>query len=111
MTRVLVGPFGALVRAGLDELLRHPQLQVVHADAADLYARLLAELPDVVLLDLDAPGARETARRISTDFPALTVVACSSIDPTMRIYPRFHHGESYTRPLGAETSLTDAVAG
>jgi hypothetical protein len=38
-------------------------------------------------------------------------VACSSVDPTMRIYPRFHHGESYTRSLGEETSLTDAVAG
>jgi CheY-like chemotaxis protein len=111
MTRVLVGPFRALVRAGLDDLLRHPGLQVVHADAGELEAKLLAELPDVVLLDLDAPGARETARRISTDFPALTVVACSSVDPTMRIYPRFHHGESYTRSLGEETSLTDAVAG
>ena len=111
MTRVLVGPFGALVRAGLDDLLRRPGLHVVHADADDLEAKLLAELPDVVLLDLDAPGARETARRISTAYPALTVVACSSVDPTMRIYPRFHHGESYTRPLAAETSLTDAVAG
>jgi CheY-like chemotaxis protein len=108
---VLVGPFGALVRAGLDDLLRGARLEVVHADAGDLWDRLLADLPDVVLLDLDAPGARETARRISTDFPALTVVACSSIDPTMRIYPRFHHGESYTSPLGAETSLTDAVGG
>jgi DNA-binding NarL/FixJ family response regulator len=108
---VLVGPFGALVRAGLDDLLRHPGLEVLHADADDLWDRLLADLPDVVLLDLDAPGARETARRISTDFPALTVVACSSIDPTMRIYPRFHHGESYTSPLGAETSLTEAVGG
>jgi len=109
MTRVLVGPFGAIVRAGLDDLLCHPQLQVVHADGDDLWPRLLAELPDVVLLDLDAPGTRETARRIATDFPALTVVACSSVDPTMRIYPRFHHGESYTRALRAETSLTEAV--
>ena len=109
MTRVLVGPFGAIVRAGLDDLLCHPQLQVVHADGDDLWPRLLAELPDVVLLDLDAPGTRATARRIATDFPALTVVACSSVDPTMRIYPRFHHGESYTRALRAETSLTEAV--
>jgi DNA-binding NarL/FixJ family response regulator len=109
MTRVLVGPFGALVRAGLDDLLRHPRLQVVHAGAEELHARLVAELPDVVLLDLDAPGTCETAHRLATDYPALTVVACSSVDPTMRIYPRFHHGESYTRHLGAETALTDAV--
>jgi DNA-binding NarL/FixJ family response regulator len=111
MTRVLVGPFGAIVRAGLDDLLRHPKLHVFHADAGDLWARLLTELPDVVLLDLDAPGTRDIARRIATEFPALTVVACSSVDPTMRIYPRFHHGESYTRSLGADSSLTEAVGG
>ena len=111
MTRVLVGPFGALVRAGLDDLLRHPGLEVVHADADDLDARLLAAPPDVVLLDLDAPGTRETARRIANEYPALTVVACSSIDPTMRIYPRFHHGESYTTPVSEDTALTDAVGG
>jgi hypothetical protein len=29
----------------------------------------------------------------------------------MRIYPRFHHGESYTSALCAETALTDAVGG
>jgi len=111
MTRVLVGPFGALVRAGLDDLLRRPGLHVVHADADDLEAKLVAELPDVVLLDLDAPGARETARRISTAYPALTVVACSSVDPTMRIYPRFHRGESYTRSVSEDSSLTEAMNG
>ncbi len=101
MTRVLVGPFAALLRAGVDDLLGDPRIEVVHArDRDDFAAKLLSARPDVVLLDLDADGGELRADRISRDHPALTVVACSSIDPTMRVFPRHHHGESYLSPVG-----------
>ena len=111
MTKVLVAPFGAIVRAGLDDLLRHPTTETVHADAGeDLWSRCLAESPDVVVLDLDADDSRDVAARISADFPALTVIACSGIDPAMRIYPRFHRGESYLSPLGTASRFADALS-
>jgi DNA-binding NarL/FixJ family response regulator len=110
VTRVLVGPFAALLRAGVDDLLGDPRIAVIHTEVGeDFFARLVAELPDVVLLDLEAPDSVELADRISRAFPALTVVACSSVDPTMRIFPRFHHGESYTSPV-ASASFTAALS-
>jgi DNA-binding NarL/FixJ family response regulator len=104
MTRVLVGPFAALLRAGVDDLLGDPRIHVVHAtDSDDFLGKLITTRPDVVLLDLDADGTPERADRLSRQFPALTVVACSSIHPTMRVYPRHHHGESYLSPVLAGT--------
>jgi DNA-binding NarL/FixJ family response regulator len=110
MTRILVAPFGALVRAGLDDLLRHPSTETVHVrDGEDLWARCLEELPDIVVLDLDTADSRAVAERISTEFPALTVIACSGVDPAMRVYPRFHRGESYVSPLGSASTFAAAL--
>ena len=109
MTRVLVGDFGGLARLGVEELLRAERIEVVHSDG-DLVSRLLEQLPDAVVLNLDDEAVSTLARHLCTLFPALTVVACSAVDPTMRVYPRFHHGESYTSPVAAG-SLGAAMAG
>ncbi len=110
MRRVLLGQFGAVVRAGLDDLLRGHDVEVVHADEARLLGELVDALPDVVVLDLDRAGTGELVARIVRDFPALRVVTCSSRRPLMRVYPPFHRGESYETVLEACT-LTRAVAG
>lgn len=108
MRRVLLGDFGAIVRAGLDDLLRAQDVEVVHTDEAGLLRQLVDALPDVVVLDLDREGTADLVDRIVREFPALKVVACSSRRPRMRVYPPFHRGESYETVLDAE-SLVRAV--
>lgn len=99
MRRVLIGDFGALIRAGFEDLLREHDLELVAIGGDDLIERLLSTLPDVVIIDLDVQRSTELVREITTAFPALKIVACSSRHPTMRVYPPFHHGESYDSPL------------
>src|SRR5688572_31013386 len=99
--RVLIGDFGVIARMGLRRLLSDEGLDVL--DAAGVRAGIIARLgevePDVVLLDLDAEEVPDLAARISSTFPAITVIACSSAEPIMRVFPSFHHGESYCAPL------------
>lgn len=109
MTRVLLGDFGAIVRLGLREVLEEGQLLVAEeAPAHEILDRLVGSLPDAVVLDLDVDHTPDLANRISTRFPALTIIACSSKHPEMRVYPPFHHGESYTSEL-TPSSLLAAV--
>jgi AmiR/NasT family two-component response regulator len=112
VTRVLIGEFGAIFRAGLADLLTEAGCDVI----ADEYApggiveRLADAQPDVVLIDLDNPGTDEVSRSLSTTFPAVTVIACSSAALQMRVYPRFHGGESYLSQLSPDL-LVRASAG
>lgn len=95
-----MGDFGAIVRLGLWDLFEEcGDLVTEEASTADLIDRTTEVAPDVVVLDLDAAGSGPLARSISTSFPAVTVVACSSDRPRMRVYPAFHRGESYDAPL------------
>jgi DNA-binding NarL/FixJ family response regulator len=95
MTRVLMGDFRALARVGLEELLREQAVELLATAETDLLERLMATLPDVVVLDLDAEHSDELAHRIATDYPAVRLIACSIHHPTMRVYPAFHAGEWY----------------
>jgi len=108
MRRVLMGDFAALIRAGFEEMLRETDLELIATDQTDVVARLVTTLPDVVVLDLDLAESDELVRQITTEFPALKVVACSSRHPTMRVYPPFHHGECYDSALEADL-LTAAL--
>jgi len=103
MRRVLIGDFGMIARMGLRELLDTQGLEVVAESGGQggIIARLSEVRPDVVLLDLDDPGFAPVALRISSTFPAVKVIACSSEQPVMRIFPPFHHGESYESELSA----------
>ncbi|MFC6016065.1 hypothetical protein ACFP2T_07650 [Plantactinospora solaniradicis] len=108
MTRVLVGDFGALHRLGFEEILRVDGIELVQADAADVVGRLVEALPDVVVLDLDQHETPELVRQIVHDFPTVKVVACSSEQPMMRVFPPLHYGESYTSDLDPAL-LTSAI--
>lgn len=106
MRRVLMGDFHGIVRAGLEDIVASGDLELVALEGDGLLDRLVATLPDVVVLDLDVDYCDLLAQRITTDFPALTVVACSSSRPAMRVYPRFRHGESFESPLRADLLTT-----
>ena len=99
MMRVLLGELGAMIKAGLEAILADQPVDVVQADGADLLARVVEAMPHIVVLDLDRAGSDELALELCTCYPSLTVVACSSAHPTMRVFPPFHHGESYTSEL------------
>jgi AmiR/NasT family two-component response regulator len=99
--RVLIGDFGVVARMGLRKLLDDEGLDVL--EAAGIRPGTIPSLsevqPDVVLLDLDAEEVPDLAARISSAFPTMTVIACSSAEPIMRVFPPFHHGESYIAPF------------
>ena len=112
MARVLIGDFGAIARLGLREFLDEEGFDVVaEKEAAEsIMERLTKARPDVVVLDLDDVVGIEMARRIASHFPAMKVIACSSNEPTMRVFPPFHHGESYVTEL-SRTLLAETVKG
>ena len=101
MRRILIGDFGVVTRVGLRELLDEEGLEVsgVTEIRPETIFRPGEVRPDVVLLDLDAEDVPALAVRISSTFPAMKVIACSSEQPIMRVFPPFHYGESYMVPF------------
>jgi DNA-binding NarL/FixJ family response regulator len=108
MTRVLMGDFSALHRLGFEDILRVEGIELVETTSADVVGRLLEALPDVIVLDLDQDETAALVRRIVHDFPTVKVVACSSAEPLMRIFPPLHYGEFYTTDLDPAL-LTSAI--
>ena len=107
MARVLIGEFGAIVRRGLKDVLAEGGCEVVAEDTTDqvLLDRLVAAFPDVVVLDLEAADGDELAHQVCAVFPAMKVVAFSADEPTMRVFPAFHRGESYSSSLSTNRLL------
>jgi DNA-binding NarL/FixJ family response regulator len=103
MQRVLIGQFGTVARLGLRELLDGQDIEVVaEADSVEEIVLCVNEVrPDVVVIDLDDEEALDTAGEITSEFPAIKVIACSCEEPVMRVFPPFHHGESYASKLSA----------
>ena len=113
--RVVIGDFGAVARLGLLDILAEEGLEVVGRAAAperpgpagkrdvpgpEGTVGLVNKVrPDVVVLDLDDESALDVAVQITSEFPAIKVVACSSEEPVMQVFPPFHHGESYLSQL------------
>lgn len=110
MRRVLIGDFGSILHIGLRELLASHHVELVADEGAPsgIIGRVTDARPDVVILDLDSPDAPVVAQRISTTFPAIKVISCSSDEPVMRVFPAFHHGESYQAGLTL-TALAAAI--
>jgi hypothetical protein len=104
VVRVLLGQFGGIFRVGLADLLAEAGCEVLPERPAStaLLDRVVSEAPGVVVLDLDGRGTEEDARLLTDRFPAVTVIACSSVDLTMRVYPPFHGGESYLTKLSPD---------
>ena len=103
MQRVLIGQFGSVARMGLRELLDGQGIEVVAEAEQDrgIVSCVSEVRPDVVVLDLDDEGALGLAEEITSEFPAIKVIACSCEEPVMRVFPPFHHGESYASKLSA----------
>ena len=103
MQRVLIGQFGTVARMGLRELLHDQGVEIVaEAELAEGILSYVSDVrPDVVVLDLDDEEALEIAEEITSEFPAIKVIACSCEEPVMRVFPPFHHGESYASKLSA----------
>jgi DNA-binding NarL/FixJ family response regulator len=103
MHRVLIGRFGSVARMGLRELLDGQGIEVVaEAESVGGIVSCVSDVrPDVVVLDLDDEQALETVEEITSEFPAIKVIACSCEEPVMRVFPPFHHGESYASNLSA----------
>jgi DNA-binding NarL/FixJ family response regulator len=108
MTRVLMGDFSALHRLGLQDILRVDGIELMETAGADVVGRLVEALPDVIVLDLDERGTLALVEQIVHRFPAIKVVACSSAQPTMRVFPPLHYGESYESDLNPAL-LTSAI--
>jgi hypothetical protein len=103
-----MGDFSALHRVGLEDILRVDGIELVETTAIDVMGRLLEVLPDVVVLDLDQGQTAELVARIVYQFPKVKVLACSSEQPMMRVYPPWHYGEYYSTDL-EPALLTSAV--
>jgi AmiR/NasT family two-component response regulator len=101
MRRVLVGLFEAIPRQGLLRLLEEEGFRVVAeaAPASDMIGLVAEVRPEIVVLDLEDSRTPDLAARLTAEFPSVTVIAWSAGEPTMRVYPPFHHGESYTAKL------------
>jgi AmiR/NasT family two-component response regulator len=99
MTRVLMGDFTALQRLGLEDVLQRDGVEFVEVANPVVPQGLIDVLPDVVVLDSDADETCDLVRLITHDYPVITVIACSSVVPLMRVFPSMHRGESYTSRL------------
>lgn len=110
MARVLIGEFGAIVRRGLKDVLVEGGCQVVAEDTTDqiLLQRLVDAFPDVVVVDLDRADQDALVHQVCAVFPAMKVVAFSADQPTMRVFPAFHGGESYSSSLST-TRLLEVI--
>jgi DNA-binding NarL/FixJ family response regulator len=108
MTRVLMGDFSALHRLGLKDILRVDGIELMETTGVDVMGRLVEALPDVIVLDLDKRATPGLVKEIVHRFPSVKVVACSSWQPRMRIFPPLHYGEFYESDLDPAL-LTSAV--
>jgi DNA-binding NarL/FixJ family response regulator len=104
--RLLFGDFGAVLRAGFEDVLRNEEVEVLGSEGHDLLEALVDALPDVVVLDLDRSGTDELIDRVVNEFPAVKVIVCSARLPFMRVYPPFHHGEWYEIDLDPRAFTT-----
>jgi DNA-binding NarL/FixJ family response regulator len=107
---VLIGDFGAIPRLGLREFFLDEGIEVVgEGGSYDEIAERIEEVQaDVVLLDLDAEDAVDAAASFAVAFPAVKVIACSSEEPLMQVFPPYGGGEGYVERLSPVT-LADVV--
>jgi len=109
MSRVLIGAFSPVMRLGLRDLLTEAGCDVVadDQDGRGLLDRLSCTLPDVLLVELDDV---DSAQAVSVAFPAIKVIACAPNGESMRVFPRFHRGESFVTAMTIEQLIEASSA-
>ncbi|WNG88144.1 hypothetical protein C6A87_002460 [Mycobacterium sp. ITM-2016-00317] len=107
MLQVLLAGFGEVARRGIRAILSSPELVIDECAIERVMSAVVVLTPDVVVIEA---GVRELARaeRVASTCPAVTVVACSASEATIRIFPRFCGGQYRSRPLSAE-ALRESV--
>lgn len=110
MRRVLIGEFGPILRLGLQDLLEEEGCHVVAEETRDqsLPERIVASLPEVVLIDLDGPNGNALTDVISREYPAVKLIGISSTTPAMKVFIPFHLGEFYMTEVNPD-QLVQAV--
>ena len=115
MRRVLIGEFGEIPTMALRTLLEQHGLAVAgEAMAAEIIPLVDEVQPDVLLLDLDDARTGGIAAEACARLPSMTVIAWSSAEPVMRVFPPRHQGESHESPLtfdGLAAALKDGGEG
>jgi AmiR/NasT family two-component response regulator len=100
MRRVLIGEFGEVPGMALRRLLEQEGLAVAgEATTAEIIPLVDEVRPDVLLLDLDDAETDSIAAEACARLPSMTVIAWSSAEPVMRVFPPQHWGESHDTPL------------
>lgn len=92
---------GGIAQLGLRESLSASGSDIIteEVDTTRVIERTATARPDAVLLDLDATGTPGLAADLLSLFPSVTVVACSMVEPRMRVFPPGHRDEPYDAPL------------
>lgn len=104
----------ALIREGLARLLeQYPDMQTCsYATGAELLHGLEAELPDVLLLDIQLPdiSGNELVRRLHKLYPELKMIALSSVDTLFHIKDMMQHGcKGYVTKQAPKEILVEAI--
>jgi DNA-binding NarL/FixJ family response regulator len=108
----MIGDLGAIVRLGLEDCLIEEGFEVTASQPSEggMLSRVAASDPDAVVIDLDAMDVLQVAVQIQSEYPAVTVIACSSVTSTMRVFPADRGGEWYEADLSSG-ALAAAVQG
>ena len=104
MLRVLVGGFGEVARLGIRAILSSPEFVIDECGIESVMSAVAATQPDVLVMDTGSQDLGGAAR-VAAAYPALTVVACSASEDTMRTFPRFGGGRCVAQPLSADAML------
>lgn len=107
MLQVLLAGFGEVARRGIRAILSSSELVIDECAIECVMSAVAARTPDVVVIEA---GVRDLARaeRVASACPAVTVVACTASEDTIRIFPRFCGGQCWSRPLSAQ-ALRESV--
>lgn len=97
------------MRLGFRELLDRYGNEVVMGRGTVTLETIAGVRPDVVLVDLESIESSDLAGGVADRFPEVTLVACSSTRPIMRVYPAHNGGASYDADLTPEL-LVEAIA-